>query len=272
MRTLAVDDDLRQARHIAELMNRIDAGGSHEVETDPINALEKAAKTRYDIIWLDIEMPEMNGLEMAAKIGDIVPDTNVVFVSAHPEYALDAMNLRASGFVVKPATSEQLKGEINNLRYPISKDNKNCLLQIRCFGNFEAFSKDGKRIRFARSRSKEAFAYLVDRRGAGCTVNELCAVLWADRPTDVNLKSQCRVILSSLRKDLEAVGAEDALVKMWNTWGIDIEKISCDYYDFLRSEAGIENKFQGEYMAQYSWAEMTSGVLFELANNSLTID
>jgi two-component SAPR family response regulator len=268
MKTLAVDDDLRQAGHIAELMNSIDVYGSHEVEVDPRNALDKVAKTRYDVIWLDIEMPKMTGLEMAKEIKDISPNTNVVFVSAHPEYALEAMNLRASGFVVKPATPEQLKEEINNLRHPIGKDTKDYLLRIQCFGNFEAFSKDGKRIRFARSLSKEALAYLVDRRGAGCTINELCTVLWEDRQADVNLKSQCRVILSSLCKDLKAVGAEGILVKMWNTWGVDAAKISCDYYDFLRSETGAVKKFHGEYMAQYSWAETTIGALYELTKKS----
>lgn len=50
---------------------------------------------------------------------------------------------------------------------------------------------------------KEALAYLIDRRGAGCTVGEICSVLWEDRQTDKKLKSQCRVIMAALKRELE---------------------------------------------------------------------
>ncbi|MCR5035464.1 MAG: response regulator [Clostridia bacterium] len=263
MKTLAVDDNLSQAENIAAMMETIDAGGIHEAECDQKLALNKLADASYDIAWLDVEMPGMTGLEMAAEIKKISPKTNIVFITDYPKYALDAMGIRASGFVVKPATEEQLIEEIHNLRHPIS-DEDTSLLKIQCFGNFEVFSR-GERMRFSRSLGKEALAYLVDRRGAGCTVNEICAVLWEDRQTDVSLKSQCRVILAALRKDLEAVGADDVLVKMWNTWSIDPEKVTCDYYDFLRSDTSAINLFRGEYMSQYSWAEMRIGVLHDLA-------
>ena len=57
---------------------------------------------------------------------------------------------------------------------------------------------------------------------------------------------------------------EDVLVKGWNTWGVDAEKISCDYYDFLKNAGGTLNTYRGEYMAQYSWAEMTVGRLYNI--------
>ena len=84
------------------------------------------------------------------------------------------------------------------------------------------------------------------------------------RQADKKLKSQCRVIMAALKKDLDAVGAGDVLVKNWNTWGVDTTKISCDYYDFLKRDSGAINSFRGEYMAQYSWAEMTIGNLFDI--------
>ena len=52
---------------------------------------------------------------------------------------------------------------------------------------------------------------------------------------------------------------------MTKTWGIDADRIECDYYDFLRSEGKNQDTYMGEYMAQYSWAEMTSGTLYQMA-------
>jgi two-component SAPR family response regulator len=263
MITLAVDDRAETARQIMGLMQEIDPAGTHLAGCDPMELIDSVDESRPDVIWLDIEMPGMNGLEMAAEVKHRSPDTNIVFVTGFPEYAVDAFGLHASGFVVKPATKEKLRDEIENLRRPVEiRDSKR--VRVQCFGNFEVFADDTV-VRFSRSLSKEALAYLIDRRGAACTVSEICSVIWEDRQADKKLKSQCRVIMAALKKDLEALGAGDILFKNWNTWGIDASKISCDYYDFLKGDTRAVNSFRGEYMAQYSWAEMTVGSLYDIS-------
>ena len=261
MVTLAVDDRLSTAQQIRDMMCEIDPQGSHFAGSDPVELISAVENEKPDIIWLDIEMPGMNGLEMAAKTKQVSPDSNIVFVTGYPEYAVDAFGMHVSGFVLKPATAEKLSEEIQNLRRPIPHAESR--VRVQCFGNFEVFV-NGKIMKFARSLSKEALAYLVDRRGAGCTVGEICSVLWEDRQADKKLKSQCRVVMAALKNDLAAVGADDILVKNWNTWGVDASKISCDYYDFLKGDSLSVNSFRGEYMAQYSWAEMTVGRLFDI--------
>lgn len=261
MVSLAVDDSLSAARAIRDIMSEIDPDGTHLAGDDPYAMLSAVEDKKPDIVWLEIEMPGMTGLEMAAKIKQCSPYTNIVFVTGHPKYAVDAFGMHVSGFVLKPASKERLKEEIENLRNPFRE--RGNVLRVQCFGNFEVFAPNG-RVKFARSLSKEAFAYLIDRRGAGCTVGEICSVLWEDRQADKKLKSQCRVVLGSLKKDLELAGASDVLVKNWNTWGVDTSKLSCDYYDFLKRDSDAINSFRGEYMAQYSWAEMTIGSLIEI--------
>ncbi len=262
MVTLAVDDRLPTAQQIRDMMIEINPEGAHYAGNDPAELLGSVNENKPDIVWLDIEMPGMSGLEMAAEIKKKSPDTNIVFVTGFPEYAVDAFGMHVSGYVLKPATKEKLREEINNLRNPVPKKDEN-LLKVHCFGNFEVFDSEGI-IKFSRALSKEAFAYLVDRRGASCTVSEICAVLWEDRQADKKLKSQCRVIMAALKKDLENAGAGDVIVKNWNTWGIDATKVSCDYYEFLKGDNSSVNAFRGEYMAQYSWAEMTIGNLFDI--------
>ena len=162
------------------------------------------------------------------------------------------------------------RDEIDNIKKSAAKKEEHYSgkLRIQCFGNFEVFGENGI-VRFSRSLSKEALAYLVDRRGAGCTVGEICSVLWEDRTADKALKSQCRVILGSLKKDLEQAGAGDVIVKYWNTWGIDTDKVKCDYYAFLRKDSDAVNSFRGEYMVQYSWAEMTVGRLYNITQDEI---
>lgn len=270
MITLAVDDRLSVAQQIMEMMYEIDPEGTHFAGSDPEEAIRSIKNDKPDIVWLDIEMPGVNGLEMAAKIKKVSPESNIVFVTGFPEYAVDAFGIHVSGFVLKPATAEKLRSEICELRRPVHVKYNNPV-RVQCFGNFEIFVR-GSIVKFTRSLSKEALAYLVDRRGAGCTVSEICSVLWEDRQADKKLKSQCRVVMAALKSDLTRLGVEDILVKNWNTWGIDASKINCDYYDFLNNDSIAVNSFRGEYMSQYSWAEMTVGNLYDIKGTDAVVE
>ena len=61
--------------------------------------------------------------------------------------------------------------------------------------------------------------------------------------------------MGALKKDLEAVGAGDVLVKNWNLWGVDASKVQCDYYDFLEGKPEAVEKYNGQFMRQYAWSE-----------------
>ena len=103
------------------------------------------------------------------------------------------------------------------------------------------------------------------------SVNELCTILWEEREADSGLKAQCRAIMRSLKLDLIKAGAGSIIGKDWNAWNIYRDKIECDYYDFLNGDVKSVNSFRGEYMTQYSWAEMTAGVLYDSAGDYLDI-
>ncbi len=266
MITLSVDDKLASARLIAEMMRRIDPDGTHEEEKDSTAALGKVAELHPDIVWLDIEMPGMNGLELASAIKKKSPFTNIVFVTGHPEYAMEGFALHVSGFLIKPVTEAKILNEIVNLRRPVLL-NDHSHIRVQCFGNFEVFDQSGKPMHFARTMSKEAFAYLIHHRGAGVSVAELCAVLWEDRYADTGIKAQCRSVLRSLKMDLKAVHAENVLVKEWNAWSINVAEVNCNYYNFLMGDSYAVNTFRGEYMSQYSWAEMCIGSIVKSASN-----
>jgi two-component SAPR family response regulator len=214
------------------------------------------SESRPDVVWACASE------ENYALVADpVIAERNInwIFVSEDVKHAGEAFRVRASGFVLEPVDQETAASEIRNLRYPVQQSVQ---LRIQCFGNFEVMC-NGTPMRFTRSLGKEALAYLIDRRGAACTISEICNTLWENRVADKSLKSQCRMIMSSLKRDLEAAGAADILVKQWNTWAVNTERVYCDYYDFLKKGKKSAEKFRGEYMAQYSWAELTSGNLYQ---------
>jgi two-component SAPR family response regulator len=184
---------------------------------------------------------------------------NVIFATGYNEYAGEAMNMHASGYLMKPITAEKVRRELDDLRHPVEETRAKRLF-VRCFGNFEVFV-DGKPIRFGRGRTKELLAYLVDRRGSVVSNNEIEAVMWEDASVDRSIHSYLRTLTADLRKSLEREGITDVLIKRRGALGVDPATFDCDFYEFLEGNASAVNAYKGEYMSQYSWAEITLGQL-----------
>ena len=126
-------------------------------------------------------------------------------------------------------------------------------LGVRCFGYFDVFYGDDPLI-FARAKTKELLAYLVDRGGAACTGGEIELALWEDAGAVKDTRHYLRILTNDLRAALASVGLEDVLIREHNQWAVRRSMLDCDYYRMLD---GGEDTFDGEYMKQYSWAEET---------------
>ena len=84
--------------------------------TKPKEALEFAVNNRVDLAFLDIEMGKTNGFELCEKLLSSNPSTNVVFLTAYPNYALNAWKTRAKGFMVKPLIAQEVTELLDKLK------------------------------------------------------------------------------------------------------------------------------------------------------------
>ena len=85
----------------------------------PLEASEYAKSNRIALSVLDIELGTASGLDLCRTLLEINPRTNVVFLTAYPDYSLDAWNTDACGFMVKPLTPESVREQLKKLRYPL---------------------------------------------------------------------------------------------------------------------------------------------------------
>ena len=215
------------------------------------DVLEFAEKNSVSIAFLDINIKGITGLQLAKKLQEYNPKVNIVFCTGYSEYSLDAHDLYCSAYLMKPINDEKLKKALDNLRYPLPKKIKG--FRVVCFGNFEVY-KDGVPIKFKHKKTKEVFAYLIDRHGAAVSTKEMAAVLF----DGTNKESNIRNLRADLNNTFELLGLSDLLVHSGGDVGVNVDKIDCDYYDYLAGEKGL---FHGEYMSQYSFAEKTIGWL-----------
>ena len=222
--------------------------------SDCEEALEFVNNHTTDIAFLDINMRGMGGLALAEKIVEIRPTCKIVFCTGYEEYAIPAFKLHASGYLMKPVSAEDVQGEIDNIKGVRQKEK---LLRVNCFGNFEVYVREEKLV-FKRLKTKELFAFLVDRNGAGMTAKQICVTLFPDDTDDSKNAAYLRQLFLDLKNTLKSVGAEAVLCHETPCYRIDTSLIKCDYISYL--ETG-KPEFHGEYMTQYSWAEDTCAML-----------
>ena len=86
----------------------------------PQKAIEYAKKHRTDLAFLDIEMGVISGFDLCRELLEINPCIKVVYLTAYPEYSLDAWDTDASGFMVKPLVPEDVRRQLKKLHYPFS--------------------------------------------------------------------------------------------------------------------------------------------------------
>ncbi|MBR5109951.1 MAG: response regulator [Clostridia bacterium] len=210
-----------------------------------------------DVVFSDIRMPDMDGLRLAAAVKAVSPDTRIVFTTAYSQYALEAWQRRVHGYLMKPVTAEDIRDTLDNLHMQSAPVPPN-KLRVQCFGHFEVFWQDQPVI-FMRKQSKELFAFLIDREGAACTSEEIAAALWENERDMKAAGERIRKIISDLKATLQKIGMEDVLIRQRRQVAVRRDLIDCDYYRMLEGDMTAVNAYRGEYMADYSWAELTAG-------------
>ena len=256
MKVLIVDDELSAIEVLGKRLREVlGDGAAIFTARNGHDALDIVRDKHVDVMFLDVEMPGTSGLEIARRSKELYPKTNVILCTAYEKYALQAWDLFISGYIVKPASPEDIRKALEHLRTPVEDR-----LVVRCFGNFEVFWRN-EIVEFKRSGAKELLAYLIDRQGSSVSSGELCAVLRSDSEDPELKKANLRKYGMELRKTLSAIGFEDVFRHTRDNYSIYPAKLDCDFYRFLQGDPEARRMFNGEYMRQYSWAETTIGLL-----------
>ena len=254
MNILIVDDERTAINDLEKVLRSVAPTAVIHTAESADEAIRLCREVSFGVAFLDIQMPGRSGLSLAKEMREIEPTTNIVMVTAYQEYAYEAVKLYVSDYILKPALVDDVKRALDNLRNPVAAYQQG--LYVQCFGNFEVFY-DGRLVTFHRAKAKEMLAYMIDRKGSSSTNAEICAILWEDDASEHEHSGYFAQLVHALRAGLKELGCEDVFVHSRNAYAVAPAKINCDYYSMLSGDARAASAFQGEYMAQYSWAEIT---------------
>ena len=263
MKVICVDDEPQVLRYNVSLCREMPRITETRGFNDPEEALVWLETHAPDIALLDIGMPGTDGQNLARTLRDRHPGTAIIFLTSHPEYAAEAWEIHASGYLLKPLTKERLTDELSYAAEWIRKNSKGDLVPhigVQTFGNFDLLV-DGRPVTFARSKAKELFAFLVDRKGILVSRAEIFRELWEDEEYTRPKQKMLDVIIRSLRTTLNENGIGEILQAERGMLRILPQTLECDVYRLLAGDEQYEQKYQGEYMSLYSWARLTEGHL-----------
>lgn len=256
MKIIAVDDERFALEDFADMCSGISEIEDLKTFNSPVEALKYATRAKIDVAFLDVEMPVINGIDLAKILHEIDTDIRIVFVTGFSEYALDAFGVDAVDYIMKPYSADMIEKALSKAGR-ITAVQETSRIFIQTFGYFDVFV-EGKSVSFTSAKSKELLALLVDRKGGVVNTEQAISVLWPGRAYDETTQSLFRKVLKSLRTALDEVGALEILIDSRNQRGVDITRFDSDYTSvILKHDKGVADAFNGQYMAQYAWAQPT---------------
>ncbi len=220
--------------------------------TDPAEAVAYAQKNEVDFAMLDIDMPGMNGIELAKRLRELRRDIIIVFVTAHPRFAVEALRIKADYMIFKPFDREDVLDVLERAKLLQSRQKKRVFFHT--FGNFEML-EDDKPVRFFSAKAKELMALLVFYEGRNVGIHEMIEYLYEGSENKSADNTGYRRTIKELSDTLRAYGIEEIFVRERGSCRIKRELVSCDYYDFWAGKSEAIASFDGRFLSEYAWAE-----------------
>lgn len=264
MKTIIVDDEplsVEQFRLECSDVAEIEVAG---VFTSPVEALHYAEAHPVEFALLDVEMPGMNGIELAQRLRALHPRMIIIFVSAYSEYVLDALRMKGDYYVLKPYSREDILDALTRARLLAKGQEKR--VRFHTFGRFEVYI-DGVSVHFPNAKSRELLALCVDHNGGMVTMEEAVDKLWPEKDYDSRAKALYRKAVIGIHEVLHKHGADGAFENQRGSCHVVRDRIECDYFEYLDGRDLSECGYHQEYMFEYDWAEETNGWLMNQTNH-----
>lgn len=281
MRAVLVDDEQLALLQLKRIFEH-DIKGVDVVETcsNPHEVVEIVTRHQPDIVFLDIQMPEVNGLKLGERLQSSMPSIEIVFVTAYDRYAVRAFELYAIDYIMKPVHSQRLQLTVQRLSEKIKVKNESqpkemntpflfCFNQIR----YQLPGEEPQPIKWRTSKARELFAFLLHNRGRSVDRSTLTELLWPNLE-ESRAQQQLYTTIYHIRQTLKKIGMDTVTINSVDLetgyrltvgeaqvdveqWENKLKQLAAPSLELVEEYEQIFQQFDGNYLGDYEylWAE-----------------
>lgn len=286
LRAVLIDDE-EIALDVLEILlmevGGISVAGKFRIVSD---ALEQTPELNPDLIFLDIEMPGANGLIVGETLNARCPDAKIIFVTAYHQYAVEAFETNAIGYLLKPVAKERLMKTLSRYEVLQAKAAKHAdpspvadavadagrageaprqFLSLKVMGSLELYDEGGRLATWRTKKTKELFAFLWSFNGEPAYRYHILDQLWPELDSE-RAQALFHTTLYNLRHMLRNAGFPDMVVFRDERYWMRTEYIRSDV-DRMEAimQGAVEHGdqelislYRGDYLEteHYGWAEL----------------
>lgn len=278
IRALLIDDErlaLLQLEKLLQQFSSIEVVGTF---INPAEAVSAAHELKPDVVFLDIDMPELNGMQAAEKLQEISSVSDIVFITAYNEYALEAFEVNALDYVLKPVRRDRLGKTVRRLEERLSNSPAKAVqdqeMVIQCCPSIKIVrsGQPAQSLKWRTTKAQELFALLLHNRNRFVSKDMLIDSLWPDLEskkasthlyTTIYQVRQC-LKQSSVNITINNVsGGEGYALNLNNVvvdyekWEKTIGKLGALHETNWEQYYQLVESYEGDYLGDYDymWAE-----------------
>lgn len=282
MKAILVDDEILALERLEKMLKN-DTEDITVVGTcsNPLKVEIMVKQLQPDIIFLDIEMPELNGLQLAERIQEAYPEIEIVFVTAFDRYAVQAFELYAIDYIMKPIRLERLQTTIQRLQTRLAEDSKTSNSKNKTSHYINFFHKlnvqfpdsNTETIKWRTAKAQELFTYMLHHRNQVIYRDTILELLWPDFDISRGSK-QLYTTIYHIRQMLKKLGLDDMTISrqpLDSGYRLDAGSVLIDTelwegqiknnkplsLETLDEHEQIFHAYKGHYLEKYDyiWAE-----------------
>jgi len=237
IKAVLIDDERPALRELEYLLKDYDAIEIVGMFTNPLEAINKVAELNPQVVFLDINMPQFQGMDAASQILDCCPQSDIVFVTAFDQYAIEAFELHALDYLLKPISRERFDKSIQRIldknRYIVPSATPRKLMIIT-LGKFQVAWEGQEPIKWRSEKTRELFTFLLHHTGAQVSRDEILETVWGETDMQKAIHGLHNGIYY-IRKTLQEYGVGKNLICIEGNYMLNLGEVELDHLLFKQS-------------------------------------
>lgn len=256
MRAVCIDDERLALDFMTHLLEKVENINTLATFQRAKEGLEFILRENVDVVFLDIQMPEINGLQLAEKILEKKPYIDIVFVTAYNEYAVTAFDLNAIDYLMKPVKFDRLQKTVDRLEKeqankPVVEEKLN-QLRIKLGHNLSFALEDSsfEPLKWRTAKARELFLYLLQNKDTLVHKGTLMEMLWGDDELDRDY-SILYTTVYNVRKALQTYAEHLELKNTNDGYMLSLNHVEVDLQEWEKEITNLPDEVTADTIDQY---------------------